>query len=83
MPVDEVSVLKISCDNPKCPGHPDLDPKDRKGWLFVSGEVYGEPTSSHVFGNADCLSQASGDADIAVQFGLARKTSEMTPEETT
>ena len=65
MPVEQETVLTISCDNPDCPGHPDLDPADRMGWLFISHEVYGEPTAQHVFGNYDCLSAASGAKDDA------------------
>lgn len=70
MPVEEVTVTRISCDNPKCPGHPDLDEKDRTGWLFITHEVYGEPTVSNVFGSADCLSAASGDEEAAPKLGF-------------
>ena len=59
MPVDEVTVLHIVCDNPVCPGNT-LDPKERTGWLFVTSEVYGEPTQSNVFCSAECVSQAAG-----------------------
>ena len=60
MPVEQTTITKITCDNPTCPGHPGLDPNDRMGWLFISHEVYGEATASHVFGSYDCLSAASG-----------------------
>jgi len=59
MPITETTQLEISCDNPGCPGHPDLDPTDTTGWLLVTHEVYGDPTASHVFGSYDCLSQTS------------------------
>jgi hypothetical protein len=62
MPVDEATVVRISCDNPACPGHPDLDPAQRTGWLFVSHEVYGQPTAQNVFGSYECLHAASGEA---------------------
>jgi hypothetical protein len=65
MPVNEETVLDISCDNPDCPGHPDLDSSDRTGWLFVTHEVYGQPTAAHVFGDYDCLAAASTAAAIA------------------
>jgi hypothetical protein len=60
MPVEQKEVLLIACDNPDCPGHKDLDNSDRTGWLFVSSEVYGQPTQQHVFGNVDCLNAATG-----------------------
>lgn len=53
MPVDQTTTLAISCDNASCPGN-DLDPTDRTGWLFVTSEVYGQSTSSHVYCCADC-----------------------------
>jgi len=53
MPITEVTVLKIECDNTACPGNK-LDSKDRTGWLFVSSEVYGEPGQQHVYCCADC-----------------------------
>lgn len=59
MPATEESTMSISCDNPACPGN-DLDPTVRTGWLFVSHEVYGEPTQQHVFCSYTCLSAASG-----------------------
>jgi hypothetical protein len=46
-------VTRISCDNPDCPGN-DLNENERTGWLFVTTEVYGEPTQSHVFCSSDC-----------------------------
>jgi hypothetical protein len=61
MPVNETITYQIACDNPNCPGHPNLDPADRAQWLFVSHEVYGEASASNVFGNYDCLSAASAD----------------------
>jgi hypothetical protein len=68
MTVNETTALVIECDNPNCPGHPDLDPAERLGWLFVNHEIYGEPTRQHVFGDASCLSVAS--ADSAELLGL-------------
>ena len=59
MPVEETAVLNITCDNPNCPGHPDLDPAVRTGWIFVSHEEYGQPTAQHVFGSYDCLGATS------------------------
>lgn len=60
MPVVETTTLAITCDNPACPGNA-LDPTDRIGWLFVSSEVYGQPTQQHVFCSASCVSAASSD----------------------
>jgi hypothetical protein len=68
MPVDESTTLAISCDNPACPGHSELDPAERTGWLFVTHEVYGEPTMQHVFGDYACLSAASGNADVVAEW---------------
>ncbi len=58
MPVDSETTMTISCDNPACPGN-SLDPADRLGWLFVSHEVYGEPTGSNVYCCAGCVSAAA------------------------
>jgi hypothetical protein len=55
MPVDQENVVNIVCDNPNCPGNT-LDPTDRTGWTFVTTEVYGEPTQSHVYCSVDCVS---------------------------
>ena len=60
MPVEETTVLHITCDNAACPGHPDLDPAVRDGWLFVTSEVYGQQSQAHVYGNASCASIAAG-----------------------
>ena len=57
-----MQVIKITCDNPKCPGHPDLDETDRTGWLFMNYEVYGQPTNQAVFGSADCVAEAAANA---------------------
>lgn len=54
MPVETSQTLNIVCDNPDCPGN-ELDPTDRTGWLFVSHEVYGEPTQQHVFCCRACV----------------------------
>lgn len=59
MPVEYEQTLKIACDNSDCPGH-ELAEDDRTGWLFVSSEVYGQPTQQHVYCCAAC---ASNDAD--------------------
>ena len=67
MPVSQTTETNVSCDNPSCPGHPDLDPTSVTGWILVTHELYGEASSSHVFGSYDCLSQASqGVADGTV-----------------
>ena len=63
MPVDETTTLAISCDNSACPGN-SLDPADRAGWLFVTSEVYGDATQSHVF----CCSECAGAAGTAGVF---------------
>jgi hypothetical protein len=63
MPVEEATVLNITCDNPACPGN-DLDPRDRIGWLFVSHEIYGEPVHQHVFCSYGCVSAASGNPQV-------------------
>lgn len=55
MPATERIVLEIICDNPQCPGNT-LNPTDRTGWLFMTTEVYGEPTQSHVFCSSECAS---------------------------
>lgn len=57
MPVEKTDAVSIACDNPDCPGN-DLDPADRTGWLFVSSEVYGQPTVQTVFCSYDCLGAA-------------------------
>jgi len=67
MPVTEETMLHISCDNPACPGN-NIPPNSRDGWLFVSAEVYGDPSTSHVFCSADCLSAASGAAEAPAIF---------------
>jgi len=54
MPVDETKTLEITCDNPACPGN-DLDASARLGWLFVTHEVYGEPTASSVYCSVGCV----------------------------
>lgn len=48
MPVEETKVLSVTCDNPDCAGN-DLPTDDRTGWTFVSTEVYGQPTTQHVY----------------------------------
>jgi hypothetical protein len=58
MPVEETTTLNIVCDNPDCPGN-DLDPTVRTGWLFISSEVYGEPTRQHVFCSTECVNGAT------------------------
>jgi len=65
MPVTEETMLHISCDNPACPGNT-LPTDDRSGWLFVSHEVYGEPTASNVFCCYDCLGATATDAPAAM-----------------
>lgn len=53
MPVEQETVLTITCDNPACPGN-DLPVDDRTGWTFITTEVYGEPTEQHVYCCAEC-----------------------------
>jgi len=66
MPVDQTTQLSISCDNPTCPGN-DLDPTDRTGWLFITSEVYGQPTQQSVYCSADCAgTTASSYAEILI-----------------
>ena len=60
MPVSQTTETNVTCDNPSCPGHPDLDPTSVTGWILVTHEVYGESTQSHVVGSYDCLSALSG-----------------------
>jgi len=69
MPVDQVTVTQISCDNPSCPGN-DLDPADRAGWVFVNYEVYGEPTQQAVFCSAACVSASSAAAENPEIFAV-------------
>ena len=54
MPKTETKVTKIECDNPACPGHPDLKKNDPAGWLFVYAEVQGEPAEQLVYGDWTC-----------------------------
>lgn len=61
MPITEETTLTIVCDNPACPGNA-LDPAVRTGWLFVSHEVYGEPSAQNVLCSASCLSVVSANA---------------------
>jgi hypothetical protein len=58
MPVEQETVLSITCDNPACPGN-SLDASDRMGWTFVNTEVYGESTQQHVYCCADCAGTVS------------------------
>jgi hypothetical protein len=53
MPVEQETVLSITCDNAACPGN-SLDPADRTGWTFVNTEVYGQPPTQFVYCSADC-----------------------------
>lgn len=56
MPVDETTRLKITCDNPSCPGN-DLKTTSRDGWIFLSGEVYGETQSGQfAYCSSGCVS---------------------------
>jgi hypothetical protein len=59
MPIHETTTLTIICDNAACPGHPDLNPGDRTGWLFVGAEWYGEPAFAVVVGSYECLAAAA------------------------
>lgn len=58
MPVDQTTVLSITCDNSACPGN-ELDPADRTGWLFITSEVYGESPVQHVFCSSECVNAAT------------------------
>jgi hypothetical protein len=66
MPVEETTKLKIKCDNPNCPDSSGaaqgLDPEIRDGWIFISGEVYGQPSASYVFCSTDCISAGAATA---------------------
>ena len=62
MPVETTTTETIICDNPACPGTSGLDPHVRTGWLFVSSEVYGEPTQQHVFCSSECVAAAATDS---------------------
>ena len=53
MPVDQETVLNITCDNAACPGN-SLPVDDRTGWTFVSTEVYGQVPTQFVYCSADC-----------------------------
>jgi len=60
MPLETGEIIRITCDNSKCPGNT-LDEKTREGWFFVSGEVYMKgPTTQMVYCSSKCLSE---DAD--------------------
>jgi len=59
MPVIETTTLNISCDNPSCPGVDLPDADNREGWTFITSEVYGQQTQSHVFCCRGCVSSAS------------------------
>jgi len=81
MAIEETTKLKIKCDNPDCPGN-ELDPENRNGWLFVTHEVYGEPTAQHVFCSYACLGTASSEAPEANVMMAKPETPELpeTPE---
>jgi hypothetical protein len=64
MAVEEQTNLNITCDNPNCPGNSGLDPAVRTGWLFVSSEVYGDPTVQHVFCSKGCVSAAADNPGV-------------------
>lgn len=75
MAVDETTVLVITCDNKDaCPGHPELDPNERTGWLFVNAEVYGMPVVQYVYGSADCVA-----VDIAADSAAWGKNPNLAP----
>ena len=60
MPVEQTTTLNIVCDNPACPGNT-LDPADRTGWFFITSEIYGMATQSHVFCSNTCAATAATD----------------------
>jgi hypothetical protein len=80
MGVETTSSTTVTCDNPNCPGDSGLDPSQHTGWLFVTHEIYGEPTQSNVFCCAMCLSVVSGNETSAQEFGFTKV--EPAPEET-
>ena len=53
MSIEEKVSLSVTCDNPECPGTK-LDPTGRDGWLFITAEVYGEPSQQKVFCGPSC-----------------------------
>lgn len=67
MPATRDNAWNIVCDNPDCPGH-ELAHDDPAGWLFVSSEVYGEPSTPHVYGSVACVAAHSTALEAA---GLA------------
>ena len=76
MPIDISTAETISCDNPNHStnypnGLPDtLAATDRTGWLFVTSEVYGQSTQSHVFCSAKCAADyANGVANGTIKVG--------------
>lgn len=62
MPIQQTTVLEITCDNSACPGN-DLDPTDRTGWTFMTAEVYGEATTQHVY----CCPMCAGTISQALE----------------
>jgi hypothetical protein len=84
MGVNESTVLEITCDNPECPGTT-LPTDDRTGWVFISSEIYGEPTKQTVFCSYACVSAVTGAAATEPKTGVfaSEKVSEEIVEETT
>lgn len=41
MGVETKTVIKITCDNPDCPGTSGLDPKSWDGWIRLRAETQG------------------------------------------
>jgi len=56
MPIEQITITKVSCDNPACPGNT-LPTDSLSGWSLVSVEVYGEVK---VFCSVQCVSDFSG-----------------------
>lgn len=56
MPAEQGKTWSIACDNPDCPGHPELAPDDPTGWLMVTHELYAEGTTqTAVYGDVSCV----------------------------
>lgn len=66
MPVEQTTVVTITCDNPDCPGN-ELDAHDRAGWTFVTSEVYGDPSRQHVY----CCPACAGTISVALEEAQA------------
>jgi len=60
MPIETTTAIRVTCDNPSCPGHPDLSETDVAGWLQLQGVIAGESgLAVAVVGSAECLASFS------------------------